>query len=120
LEKLRNEDLVHVQRESTFLRYTANTDAVQELLQFLTRSVVREIKLLYRKISFRFANRGMTMGTADIKEAVKEKYGQAALRVKTGEKAYCGASPATGKATIELGLGDRCTRVKLDMRLAAT
>jgi ArsR family transcriptional regulator, arsenate/arsenite/antimonite-responsive transcriptional repressor len=35
LEKLRGEDLVHVQRESTFLRYTANTDALQELLQFL-------------------------------------------------------------------------------------
>src|SRR6476661_2124413 len=35
LDKLRNEDLVRVQRESTFLRYTANTDALQELLQFL-------------------------------------------------------------------------------------
>ena len=35
LDKLRNEDLVLVQRESTFLRYTANTDALQELLQFL-------------------------------------------------------------------------------------
>jgi DNA-binding transcriptional ArsR family regulator len=35
LDKLRSEDLVLVQRESTFLRYTANTDALQELLQFL-------------------------------------------------------------------------------------
>ncbi len=35
LEKLRSEDLVRVRRESTFLRYTANTDALQELLQFL-------------------------------------------------------------------------------------
>lgn len=35
LDKLRNEDLVHVRRESTFLRYTANTDALQEVLQFL-------------------------------------------------------------------------------------
>ncbi len=35
LDKLRNEDLVNVQRESTFLRYTANTEALQELLQFL-------------------------------------------------------------------------------------
>jgi ArsR family transcriptional regulator, arsenate/arsenite/antimonite-responsive transcriptional repressor len=35
LDKLRNEDLVSVQRESTFLRYTANTEALQELLQFL-------------------------------------------------------------------------------------
>ena len=35
LDKLRNEDLVSVRRESTFLRYTANTEALQELLQFL-------------------------------------------------------------------------------------
>jgi len=35
LDKLRTEGLVEVQRESTFLRYTANTEALQELLQFL-------------------------------------------------------------------------------------
>ena len=35
LEKLKNEDLVCVQRESTFLRYTANAEALQELLSFL-------------------------------------------------------------------------------------
>ena len=31
----RTEDLVAVKREGTFLRYTANTEALQELLQFL-------------------------------------------------------------------------------------
>ena len=35
LDKLRAEDLVNVKRESTFLRYTANTGALQEVLQFL-------------------------------------------------------------------------------------
>jgi ArsR family transcriptional regulator len=35
LDKLRTEGLVEVQREGTFLRYTANTGALQELLQFL-------------------------------------------------------------------------------------
>jgi ArsR family transcriptional regulator len=35
LDKLRTEGLVEVQRESTFLRYTANTSALRELLQFL-------------------------------------------------------------------------------------
>jgi ArsR family transcriptional regulator len=35
LDKLRNEGLVEVRRQSTFLRYTANTEALQELLQFL-------------------------------------------------------------------------------------
>jgi ArsR family transcriptional regulator, arsenate/arsenite/antimonite-responsive transcriptional repressor len=35
LDKLRNEDLVLVRRESTFLRYSANTEALQEVLQFL-------------------------------------------------------------------------------------
>ena len=35
LDKLKSEDLVKVQRESTFLRYTANTEALRDLLQFL-------------------------------------------------------------------------------------
>jgi ArsR family transcriptional regulator, arsenate/arsenite/antimonite-responsive transcriptional repressor len=35
LDKLRTEGLVEVQREGTFLRYTADTAALQELLQFL-------------------------------------------------------------------------------------
>ena len=35
LDKLKNEGLVVMQRESTFLRYTANTEALQQLLRFL-------------------------------------------------------------------------------------
>jgi DNA-binding transcriptional ArsR family regulator len=35
LEKLKNEDLVKVQRESTFLRYSANAESLQDLLTFL-------------------------------------------------------------------------------------
>jgi len=35
LDKLKNEDLVRVRREGTFLHYTANTEALQELLRFL-------------------------------------------------------------------------------------
>ncbi len=35
LEKLKSEDLVKVRRESTFLWYTANTEALRELLGFL-------------------------------------------------------------------------------------
>ncbi|MDH3318067.1 MAG: metalloregulator ArsR/SmtB family transcription factor [Betaproteobacteria bacterium] len=35
LDKLKNEDLVQVQREGTYLRYTANVNALQQLLAFL-------------------------------------------------------------------------------------
>jgi len=35
LDKLRNENLVLVRRESTFLRYSANAEALQEVLRFL-------------------------------------------------------------------------------------
>ena len=35
LDKLRNEGLVQVRRNGTFLWYTANTDALQEILTFL-------------------------------------------------------------------------------------
>jgi len=39
LDKLRNEGLVNVRRESTFLRYTANTDALQELAKHAVASL---------------------------------------------------------------------------------
>ncbi len=35
LDKLKNEDLVQVRREGTYLRYTANVDALQQLVAFL-------------------------------------------------------------------------------------
>jgi arsenite methyltransferase len=37
------------------------------------------------------------MSTSDIKEVVKEKYGQAALRVKSGGSSCCGASSGIGR-----------------------
>ncbi|HEY6770792.1 MAG TPA: arsenite methyltransferase [Candidatus Sulfotelmatobacter sp.] len=44
------------------------------------------------------------MSGTDIKEVVKEKYGQAALRVSNGVSSCCGSSPATGS-----GCGDPIT-----------
>ena len=35
LDKLKNEDLVEMSREGTFLRYRASTEALQDLLGFL-------------------------------------------------------------------------------------
>lgn len=35
LDKLKNEDLVRVRRDRTFLWYSANTDALREMLAFL-------------------------------------------------------------------------------------
>jgi SAM-dependent methyltransferase len=37
-----------------------------------------------------------TTGTTDIKEVVKQKYGEAALRVKSGGSSCCGATASTG------------------------
>ena len=48
LEKLKNEGLVSVQRESTFLRYTANTAALQEILRFLYAECCTRSKALKR------------------------------------------------------------------------
>ena len=36
------------------------------------------------------------MPDTDIKEVVREKYGQAALRVQKGGSSCCGAAPASG------------------------
>lgn len=35
LDKLKNDDLVNVKREGTYMRYSANTNVLQELLGFL-------------------------------------------------------------------------------------
>ena len=35
LDKLKNEELVRVRREGTFLWYTANTESLQEIINFL-------------------------------------------------------------------------------------
>lgn len=53
LEKLKNEDLVKVQREGTYLWYSANTEALQLLLGFLyaeccTRNKAIEPKTIVR------------------------------------------------------------------------
>ena len=96
LDKLKNEDLVQVRRESTFLRYTANTEALQELL------AVPVCGVLHPKQGGRTAGHhsnlpiGGNVESTDIKEVVKEKYGQAALRVTSGGSSCCGAAPARG------------------------
>jgi SAM-dependent methyltransferase len=46
------------------------------------------------------------MSTIDIKEIVKEKYGQAALRVTAGGSSFCGASPSCGCDPITTNLYD--------------
>jgi ArsR family transcriptional regulator, arsenate/arsenite/antimonite-responsive transcriptional repressor len=53
LEKLKNEDLVKVRREGTYLWYSANADVLQELLGFLyaeccTRNKAVEPKAIVR------------------------------------------------------------------------
>ena len=49
LDKLKNEDLVQVAREGTFLRYTANTGALQELLNFLYEECCTRSKAIQPK-----------------------------------------------------------------------
>ena len=48
LEKLKNEGLVWAQRESTFLRYTANTAALQAILRFLYSACCTRSKAMKR------------------------------------------------------------------------
>jgi ArsR family transcriptional regulator, arsenate/arsenite/antimonite-responsive transcriptional repressor len=57
LDKLRNEDLVRVQRESTFLRYVANTEALKELLQFLYAECCTRNKAVKPTALYKFSDR---------------------------------------------------------------
>src|SRR6202034_3838188 len=75
LEKLKNEELVNVRRESTFLRYRANTEALQELLQFLYAECCTRNKAVKPEQIVRLCKQVEFMSTTDIKEVIKEKYG---------------------------------------------
>ena len=55
LEKLKNEDLVKVRREGTFLWYSANADALQELLRFLYAECCTRNKAIEPQKIVRFA-----------------------------------------------------------------
>ena len=58
LDKLRTEGLVEVQREGTFLRYTANTSRVAGVAaDFFTPSAARATRPSSRKTSFKSASR---------------------------------------------------------------
>jgi DNA-binding transcriptional ArsR family regulator len=53
LDKLRNEGLIEVSREGTFLRYRASTAVLQEMLEFLyaeccTRNKAIPVKVLFQ------------------------------------------------------------------------
>ena len=102
LDKLKNEDLVKVRREGTFLWYTANTEALAGNHQLPLRRVLHPQQGhrtpvnswgLGRPPDVR-PGKEEQMSTQDIKEVVKEKYGQAALRVIKGGSSCCGAAPA--------------------------
>jgi len=56
LDKLKNEGLVDVQREGTFLRYRANTDSLQELLSFLYAECCTRNKAIEPKTIVKIAN----------------------------------------------------------------
>lgn len=58
LEKLRAEGLASVQRESTFLRYTANTAALEELLGFLFAECCSRSKAISADVLVRLTDIG--------------------------------------------------------------
>jgi len=60
LDKLKGEDLVNVKRESTFLRYTANTDALQQVCSSCMPSVVPVTRRSHLSQSFESASRETT------------------------------------------------------------
>ena len=57
LDKLKNEDLVNVRREGTFLWYSANTEALQELLGFLYAECCTRNKAIEPKAIVQPANK---------------------------------------------------------------
>src|SRR5215831_21146137 len=59
------------------------------------RSAAPATKRSSQKRLCSFANKETTMTNPNIKEVVKEKYGQAAQRVTTGGSSCCGSAPSS-------------------------
>lgn len=62
LEKLKNESLIKVQRQSTFLRYSANAEALQELLTFLYAECCTRNKAIQPEAIIRFGEEDSSHG----------------------------------------------------------
>jgi len=90
LEKLKNEGLVRMRRESTFLWYTGIPLPSKNWLGFLYAECCTRNKALKPEAIVSNLQIG---DTVEIKDIVKEKYGQAALRSRPAAVPACGASP---------------------------
>ena len=102
LDKLKNEDLVKVQREGTFpALHRQHRSAAGSCCTFSTPNAApatRRVKPQRSHSTLQIGEHVMPDATVDIdiKEVVKEKYGQAALRVtQSGGSSCCGAAPAS-------------------------
>jgi len=73
LEKLKIEDLVRVKREGTFLRYTANPGALQELLSFLFSQCCADTNVVCAESVFQICQIQPAPRIAGKKKSAKEK-----------------------------------------------
>lgn len=94
LEKLKVRDLVRVRRDGTFLWYTANVEALEEVMDFLyseccTRGQSLEPAGLVESRQAHGVELENPMDSETTKDVVKRKYSEAALRVSTGGSASC-------------------------------
>ena len=83
LDKLKQSGLVRARRERQFLWYTAETGVLRQIVDFL-----------YEECCTR-SGKETTMSDSGIRDIVKEKYGEAALRVYQGKSACCGSAPSS-------------------------
>ena len=100
LDKLKNEELVRVRREGTFLWYSAQPGSLAGGHELFVRGVLypeqghRPGRTRRHRVGAKmWARKEEQMSEQSIKDVVKEKYGQAALRVIKGGSTCCGAAP---------------------------
>jgi len=73
LDKLRNEGLVDVQREGTYLRYRANIGALQELLTFLYSECCTRSKAINPNNFVKACRSARSGETVEFRKAVKPR-----------------------------------------------
>src|SRR4051812_39779849 len=73
LDKLKNEGLVKVRRESTFLWYSANADALQELLGFLYAECCTRNKAIEPQAIGQICKEGKENSKLELRKSAKKK-----------------------------------------------
>jgi len=93
LEKLKQVGLVNVRRRETYLWYSADTDALREVMNFLYEECCTRSRAVPAESVSKFKVRNFYDRTQTFKKQWKQKYGEAAKRAASAGRRVVAVAP---------------------------